>query len=112
MRAWHEFPGAPAPGTAICEAGVAAPVSEILGKLPVLVVPTSAGPRAFVNLCPHQFLPLDQRDSDVQNGDRLICSNHDAVFDALTGEGLSGHAEGCRLAEIPLKEQDGQLVIA
>jgi len=42
----------------------------------------------------------------------LICSNHDAVFDAETGEGLGGHGQGCQLDPVPLETVGGRIFIA
>lgn len=84
-----------------------------LGEFPVLVVKDDNGTRAFVNACPHQFLPLDTR-GDVlgADGTRLICTNHDAVFDAQTGQGVSGFGLNCALSPIPLKQNGTHWVIS
>lgn len=107
QEAWRDFPGAPALGTQICatadvpERGVK---SVDLDGFPILLVPTPDGLRAYVNACPHQFLPLDWRSASIlsEDGTVLRCSNHDAGFDAETGEGLDGFGQGCALDPIPI----------
>lgn len=111
---WRDFPRAPAPGTVLCRRdAVAGALSLNLNGFPVLVVESPAGLRAYVNACPHQFLPLDHRAPGVLSADgaRLICSSHQAMFDAATGEVLGGPAPDC-LDVIPLCLRDGILHIA
>jgi len=114
--AWRDFPGAPPEGTRICAAedlpgtGVA---SFDLDGFPILLVAASEGLRAYVNACPHQFLPLDWRSASILSADAntLRCSNHDAGFDADTGQGVDGLGQGCALDPVPVSLRDGWLVI-
>jgi len=115
--AWRDFPGAPAEGTRICaaaelpEAGVA---SHDLDGFPILLVASTEGLRAYVNACPHQYLPLDWRSGNIlsDDGGTLRCSNHDAGFDASTGAGIDGLGQGCALDPVPVHlSADGWLVI-
>ena len=115
MLHWTDFPDVPAIGTPVCatrdvQAGV---TSLVLDDFSILLVKDAAGTRAFVNACPHQFLPLDTR-GDVlgKGGHRLICSNHDAAFDAQTGQGVAGFGLNCALSPIPLAIVGAQWVIA
>lgn len=111
---WTDFPDAPAAGTPLCaDTALGRGVTALtLGEFPVLVLKDDGGTRAFVNACPHQFLPLDSR-GDVlgADGTRLICTNHDAVFDAQTGQGVSGFGLNCALSPIPLKQRGSEWVI-
>ncbi|MDR6264812.1 MULTISPECIES: Rieske 2Fe-2S domain-containing protein [Rhodobacterales] len=111
---WTDFPDAPAAGTPLCaDNALGRGVTALtLGEFPVLVLKDDGGTRAFVNACPHQFLPLDSR-GDVlgADGTRLICTNHDAVFDAQTGQGVSGFGLNCALSPIPLKQRGSDWVI-
>lgn len=114
---WKSYSSAPAGGTVVCAA------SEVpegrahcveLGDFPILLARTESGVFAYVNACPHQFLPLDYRGGSVvsSNGRVLICSNHEAGFDLATGAGISGFGTGCALDPVPTKEDEhGQLVI-
>lgn len=112
---WTDFPDAPAAGTPICalkdvQMGVTA---QALGEFPILIIRDDAGIRVFVNACPHQFLPLDARGEVLgADGTRLICTNHDAVFDATSGQGVSGHGLNCALSGIPVDVTQTHLQIA
>jgi len=120
-QAWQQYRSAPAPGTRVVEVD-ALPAQGHLslmlegerGRFPLLVVHLGDGVvRAYVNACPHQFLPLDQRGKRVlsEDGEQLRCTNHDAAFSARTGEGTGGLGLGCALDRVPLRQEDGWLVI-
>lgn len=116
-EAWKSYPGAPPVGAVLCpaddvpERGV---LSLEIGDFPVLVVRKSGGFLAYVNACPHQYLPLDFRSKQVlsADGEKLICSNHDAVFDLETGAGIGGYGQGCELDAIKVVLHMGHVVIA
>lgn len=115
--AWKSHPGAPSPGSKLCalsEIPDPGTHSVLAGGISILLARNSAKVSAFVNACPHQYLPLDYRAADVLSADgfKLICSNHDAVFDAETGEGLGGFAKGCELDPVPIVVKDGDVLIA
>lgn len=114
---WQEFPGAPAPGTKVCAVanipcGGVLPVT--LDGYPVLVLRDLDKISVFVNACPHQFLPLDQRSSGIisADGKRLMCSNHQAEFNISDGEGVMGQGLGNCLARIPFCLKEGHLFVA
>lgn len=115
-EAWKSYPGAVASGTDLC--GVddipdPGTHSVAVGDFSILLVRSKSGVRAFVNACPHQYLPLDYRADDVLSADqnKLLCSNHDAVFDAETGAGLGGFASGCELDAVPVEVKGGRVRI-
>ena len=106
---WKDLSSAPAAGTAVCAAAAVAPTASRMveterGRFPLLLVATSEGIRAYLNACPHQFLPLDYRADGVLSADgtRLLCSSHGAAFDAATGEGVAGFGVGCALDRVPV----------
>jgi len=113
---WHDYPGAPAPGSMICdvkaipETGI---LSTRIGGFPVLVLHNANRTHVFVNACPHQFLPLDQRSNSILSSDglRLMCSNHSAEFDIETGKGTKGFGTGCQLVEVPSSVTTDRLYI-
>ena len=114
---WRSYPGAPAPGTVLLAADAldeGAVQSVDLDGFPVLLVRGASGLRAFVNACPHLFLPLDRNGDRVLGADgaRLVCSNHGAVFDADTGAGISGPGSDCALDFVPVVEVSGQIRVA
>jgi len=114
--AWRDFPGAPAEGKRICSADLVPQTgvtSFDLDGFPILLVASAEGLRAYVNACPHQYLPLDWRSGNILSADgaTLRCSNHDAGFDACTGQGVDGLGQGCALDPVPVGISDGWLLI-
>ncbi len=114
---WTDFPDAPERGAFLCDLadipdnGV---LSKDLGGYPILVLLVDGAPRAYVNACPHQFLPLDQRSNKLRSADglHLLCSNHTAIFRADDGMGTAGEGEGCQLSLIPTTVIDGAVHIS
>lgn len=114
--AWQSFPHAPPLGTRICasrdtpQTGVK---SFNLNGFPLILVASADGLRAYVNACPHQFLPLDWRSVAIlsEDAETLRCSNHDAGFDACTGAGIDGLGQGCALDPVPVNSVNGALFI-
>lgn len=113
---WTDFPDAPAPGTKLCDAvdlpdtGV---LSLAISDFPVLLMRVAGAPRAFVNACPHHFLPLDLRGPGLlsADGQHLLCSNHSAMFRADDGLGVAGEGIGCALSLIPLETRGAGIFI-
>ncbi|WP_068110800.1 Rieske (2Fe-2S) protein [Tropicimonas marinistellae] len=112
---WKSYPGAPADGTVICpladvpEAGTA---SVDLEGFPVLLARSGGRLVAYVNACPHQFLPLDYRRGSVLSADGKVlrCSNHEAGFELETGKGVDGFGVGCSLDPVPVEVTGDGLV--
>lgn len=119
--AWKAYRSAPVSGSRLLLAADLAigTTRSILcdserGSFPLLLVGLADGPRAYVNACPHQHLPLDQRGTRIlsQDGQTLRCTNHDASFSAHSGKGTGGLGQGCALDSVPLAvDEDGWLVI-
>jgi nitrite reductase/ring-hydroxylating ferredoxin subunit len=114
--AWTDYSSAPVPGTVVCDAAqvdgvLSLSVTTERGAFPMLVVQANGGLRAYVNACPHQYLPLDWRSSQLVSADgtMLMCSAHGARFDICTGEAVEG-AE-CGLDAVPVSVVDGMVVI-
>lgn len=115
--AWSDYSSAPAPGTVVCDApqadGVLSlSVTTASGSFPMLVVRADGALHAYVNACPHQYLPLDWRSSQLVSADgtMLMCSAHGARFDIRTGAALAG--ADCGLDAVPVAVVDGMVVIA
>ncbi len=113
---WQDLPRAPDPGTFVCnlsELGIGSSKSIDLDGFSVLLLRNTTGVFAYFNACPHQYLPLDWRTKNVLSvqGDVLLCSNHHASFDAQTGKGLDGFAQGSALTAIPFSLQGDQIFI-
>ncbi|MEL6792829.1 MAG: Rieske 2Fe-2S domain-containing protein [Pseudomonadota bacterium] len=114
---WTDYRDAPAPGTILARASdvpEGGTTTLTLGAFPVLLARGAAGLRAFVNACPHQYLPLDHKGDGLMSADgtRLRCTNHSAGFDAGTGEGVEGLGHGCALEAIPVVEESGEIRVA
>ena len=111
---WTDYSSAPEAGTEVCPRGAVRGVLSMAvesgkGSFPLLLVETAGGLRAYVNACPHQYLPLDHRGGRILSADgtKLMCTNHAAHFDAVTGEGVAGEGLGCRLDAVPVYEAGG-----
>ncbi|MEM7544857.1 MAG: Rieske 2Fe-2S domain-containing protein [Pseudomonadota bacterium] len=114
---WSDYRDAPAPGTVLArslDVQEGATRTVMLGAFPVLLLRTEQGLTAFVNACPHQYLPLDHKGDKLLSADgtTLRCTNHSAGFDVVSGEGTEGLGLGCTLEPIPVEERDGRIVIA
>lgn len=115
--AWTDYSSAPPPGTAVCDAArvegvLSLSVTTGKGSFPLLVVRAGGGVLAYVNACPHQYLPLDYRGGQLVSADgtKLMCTAHGARFDILTGEVVDG--ADCGLDPVPVAIHDGMVVIA
>ena len=113
LEAWRDYASAPPDGTAVC------PASELRGAscrmvrsengdFPLIVVApvegSSGTPTAYVNACPHLYLPLNYRGANILSADggRLICSSHGAAFRVDDGRGIEGFGLGEALDPVPL----------
>lgn len=115
--AWRRYRGAPGEGTALCRLE-AIPQPGTLGVsvagFPVLLARSGDLLRAYVNACPHQFLPLDHRGDRIISADGTVlrCTNHAAGFRLEDGEGVEGLGLGCALDAIPVSvDAAGTVVI-
>ena len=74
------------------------------------------GDKAFgyVNQCPHYSLPLNHRPDQflTRAGDKIMCTQHLALFRIEDGSCLDGACEGRSLDPVPLEVRDGQIVIS
>lgn len=120
---WRREANAPAPGTALgpLDAVPDGGVREFrfgAGRrvFSMLVVRNGGGARAYLNACPHVWLPLTYRGGQVVSADgrRLVCTNHFAEFAVEDGRPLAGPVSpDCRLTPIPLRiDAQGGLHIA
>ena len=115
--AWTDYSTAPAAGTPICKADevrgvLSLTVNTARGSFPLLVVRLGDGVRAYVNACPHQYLPLDYRGDQLLSADgtKLMCTAHGACFDIHTGGAIEG--ADCGLDQVPVAVVDGNVFIA
>jgi nitrite reductase/ring-hydroxylating ferredoxin subunit len=71
----------------------------------MLVVRRGDNAYAYVNACPHVWLPLTYRSGSVVSADggRLVCSNHYAEFSVEDGNTVSGPVTpDCGLTPVPV----------
>jgi nitrite reductase/ring-hydroxylating ferredoxin subunit len=81
----------------------------------LLVVRRGVQLRAYLDLCPHVFLPLTQRGRRVLSADGacLRCTNHGAEFAVDDGRALSGPSGGCGLTAVALAiGADGAVLVS
>ncbi len=115
--AWKSYPGAPVEGTAVCPVenmkNSDATCLEVDG-FPLIILFRQGRISAFVNACPHQYLPLNHKSDRLLSADgtKLRCSNHSAGFDAATGEGVEGLGLGACLDPVPVRISRDQIVIS
>ena len=82
--------------------------------LDIVVVGKDGAHYAYVNSCPHQFVPLETFPDHFLTRDRtyLVCSGHGARFAPDSGKCVSGPCIGERLDRLEICEADGALYLA
>lgn len=113
---WKSYPNAPASGTEISylsELDDPSTLSIDLNGFPLLLVQKNGLLHAFVNACPHQYLPLDYKGDKLlsSDGSKLRCTNHNASFDIETGKGVEGLGIGCNLDIVPIRTTKNNRII-
>lgn len=115
--AWKSYRGAPAEGAVICKEDAIPDGGTLCLEregFPLILLRAGGELRAFVNACPHQYLPLNHRSESLLSADgtKLRCSMHGAGFDAKTGEGVEGPGAGLCLDPVPVSlNEAGEVVI-
>lgn len=114
--AWRTYRGAPAEGTELCRLDAIANPGTLglnVAGFPVLLARSGELLRAYVNACPHQFLPLDHKGERIISADGAVlrCTNHSAGFRLDNGEGVEGLGLGCALDPIPVAVDAGGTVV-
>lgn len=105
--AWKGYRGVPEPGTTLCRLdAVPNPGTHCISidGFPLLLVRQGTVLTAFVNACPHQYLPLNHRGESLLSSDgrTLRCTNHAAGFDVESGAGVDGLGLGECLDPVPV----------
>ena len=116
--AWRGYASAPDEGAAVIAlrdlpAGATAlTLKGPRGAFPVIALRAGDGLRAWVNACPHQFLPLDHHGPNILSADgtRLMCTVHGAQFGAEDGVGVAGPGLGCALDPFPVHVDDAGMI--
>jgi len=122
MQAWYEQRFAPAPGSFLCHTSEIDPgrVKEFRfgGDSPFafrLFIYNDQGEyRAFRNSCPHFGVPLNHEPGELftPDGQYFLCMTHHATFDKHSGTCVAGPCEGQALEHIPLRHDEGRLLVA
>ena len=109
---WKRLRHAPAVGTELCKLDDLDATGHrkiTVGQSPntfsILLIRQGQLVTAFVDLCPHQWLPLTFKGDNVvtRDGVEIVCSNHQARFDAADGRPLSGPVTpDCGLCVVPV----------
>ena len=83
-------------------------------ELDIVVVQFKGARYAYINSCPHQFIPLETFPDQFLTGDKrfLVCSGHGARFFPDSGKCYSGPCLGRGLYALALSEADGALYLA
>jgi nitrite reductase/ring-hydroxylating ferredoxin subunit len=118
---WREHRHAPAAGTLLCEIdavpdGGCKDLEYGQGDdaFGLLIYRRGSEVRAYVNRCPHFFLPLNARPDTflLLSNARIMCAYHSAVFWLLDGHCTAGPAHGMQLEKVPVSLCDGQIYLA
>ena len=66
---------------------------------------------AYLNLCRHWTVGLDFDDNEFfsEDGEWLVCKNHGAVYNPMSGECAGGPCGGAALYRVPLLEKEGSI---
>ena len=80
----------------------------------IFVIRDGAEAFAYVNICPHRFLPLNWKPDVFLNFQktRILCVVHAATFDMRDGSCLGGPCPGQGLETIPLRIDNGVIFLA
>lgn len=68
---------------------------------------------AYVNRCPHAGHPLNLRPDEFLAWDRehILCNSHGAMFEIAGGACIAGPCEGRALSALPIKIEEGVVVL-
>lgn len=117
---WRQETHAPAPGTVLCKLNDLEPGAirefQFGADKPfrLLVYRKGDAVYAYVNQCPHHWLPMNKRTGGflVWAEDEMMCVHHSAVFNLVDGGRCSmGPCLGSNLTIIPLRVTAGQVSI-
>jgi len=83
-------------------------------ELDIVIVQTAGVRHAYINSCPHEYIPLETFPNHFLTEDKkhLLCSGHGAQFVLATGECVSGPCFGKSLTRLLIEERDGALYLA
>jgi nitrite reductase/ring-hydroxylating ferredoxin subunit len=118
---WRDHASAPAPGTPLClldELPDGEGREIVFGagaeSLRILVVRRAGSAWAYVNCCPHNYIPLNDRPDRFVTFDHewIVCSTHGAVFRYEDGHCEDGPCKGRDLESVPVLVSDRRIRLA
>jgi nitrite reductase/ring-hydroxylating ferredoxin subunit len=88
-------------------------LGEDADRLDIVVVKKDGQHHAYINSCPHQFIPLEIFSDLFHSADKehLICSGHGALFEPDTGLCVNGPCENEFLDRLQIVEKDGSIYL-
>jgi nitrite reductase/ring-hydroxylating ferredoxin subunit len=88
-------------------------LGEGANRLDVVVIEKDGARHAYIDSCPHQFIPLEIFPDEVFTWDKkhLMCLGHGALFVPETGLCIEGPCEGESLDRLKIVEQDGAIYL-
>ena len=83
-------------------------------ELDIIIVQTNGTRHAYVNCCPHQFIPLETFPNHFLTEDKknLVCSGHGALFELATGVCVRGPCLGKALDRLRTEEVEGGVYLS
>jgi nitrite reductase/ring-hydroxylating ferredoxin subunit len=120
---WRSVPNAPEPGTRLCALNDLAPgaiqlfhfaPTDTLPAFQLIVQRHDDTVNAYVNQCPHQWLPMQRSDGSFLkwSATELMCAHHSAVFDlADEGRCSMGPCQGSNLIRVAVVLVDGDILL-
>jgi nitrite reductase/ring-hydroxylating ferredoxin subunit len=89
-------------------------LEDAAGQREIFVVRRLGHVFAYENMCPHLGTPLNFLPDRflTQDGSRLLCSTHGALFEIASGLCTHGPCRGQSLIPVPVAIRDGQVVLA
>ena len=118
---WRTRPRAPQPGVVLGpleDIADGAAKEYVFGRgttvFSMFVVRRGDNVYGYLNICPHYSSPLNHRAGQFLNddGSRIRCSMHFAEFRIEDGFGIAGAAQNCWLDPVPVRVEEGQIVIS
>lgn len=120
MSKWKEYSSAPDEGRFIANKKDITAKPRALnietdnGIFPIIIMRKEKRILAYINVCPHQYLPLNYHGDNLlsKDGENLMCTAHGAMFDCETGKGISANVINCALDQIPISiDASGNITI-
>ena len=96
-----------------CGPGICFSIHDGTHLLPGFAVRFAGQVRAFINRCGHMALQLDIIPAAFFDTDRryIICANHAALYDPVTGSCIAGPCDGRGLIALETREQGGRVML-